>query len=95
MDKRDIEKTAFVTPDGNYEFLRMPFGLTNSIATLVRCLRMVLEGIEGVDTYIDDIIIYTETWDDHIRTIKEVLSRLSQANITVKPSKCVFGTNNI
>ena len=63
MSEPDIEKTAFVTPDGHFEFLRMPFGLVNASATLVRALREILEGVENVETYVDDIIIYTDTWE--------------------------------
>ena len=53
----DVYKTAFVTPDGQYEFLRMPFGMVNSRATLLRGLKKVLEGLSGVGSYIDDIVI--------------------------------------
>ena len=54
----DIQKTAFVSPDGNFEFLKMPFGLKNAGATLVRGMRSLLGDIDGVDTYVDDIIIH-------------------------------------
>ena len=54
----DVHKTAFMTPDGQYEFTRMPFGMVNSGATLVRGLRKILEGMPGVGSYIDDIVIY-------------------------------------
>ena len=63
----DVHKTAFVTPDGQYEFTRMPFGMVNSGATLVRGLRKILEGMPGVGSYIDDIVIYSDSWEDHIR----------------------------
>ena len=53
--KQDISKTAFITPDGTFEFLRMPFGMVNSGATLVRGIRKVVRGIYNVDSYIDDI----------------------------------------
>ena len=48
----DVHKTAFVTPDGQYEFTRMPFGMVNSGATLVRGLRKILEGMPGVGSYL-------------------------------------------
>ena len=51
----DMHKTAFVFPDGQYEFANMPFGMVNSGATLVRGLRKILEGMPGVGSYIDDI----------------------------------------
>ena len=74
--KEDVKKTAFVTPDGNYEFIRMPFGMKNSGATLVRGLRMLIFDHENVDSYIDDLIVYTENWDTHIRMLDELMNRL-------------------
>ena len=62
MKESDSEKTAFITEEGHYEFTRMPLGLINSGATLTKGLRRVLQGIENVDVYVDDIIIYNEEW---------------------------------
>ena len=59
----DMHKTAFVTPDGQYEFTGMPFGMVNSGATLVRGLRKILEGMSRVGSYIDDIVIYSNSWE--------------------------------
>ena len=77
----DVHKTAFVTPDRQYEFTRMPFGMVNSGATL-RGLRKILEGMPRVGSYIDDIVIYNDSWEDHIRTLKELFGRLRKARIT-------------
>ena len=93
--EEDISKTAFVTPDGKYEFLRMPFGMKNSGATLVRGLRKLLNGLKNVDSYIDDIIIYTEDWDTHLNILKKLFQRLKDAQLTARPSKCVFGANSV
>ena len=60
MALEDMHNPAFVTPDGQYEFTRMPFGIVNSGATLVRGLRTILEGMPGVGNYIDDIVIYSD-----------------------------------
>lgn len=93
--RNDIKKTAFVTPDGHYEFLRMPFGMVNSGATLVQGMRQILHGLSGADSYIDDIIIHTKTWDEHLSVLQEVLKRLQAAGFTVRPSKCQVGEINI
>ena len=55
--EEDIEKTAFITPDGTYDFLRIPFGMKNLGTTLVRGIRKILAGMNNVDCYIDDLII--------------------------------------
>ena len=91
----DVHKTAFVTPDGQYEFTRMPFGMVNSGATLVRGLRKILEGMPGVGSYVDDIVIYSDNWEDHIKTLKELFGRLRKARITARPTKCLLGASRM
>ena len=95
MHEDDVHKTAFVTPDGHYEFLKMPFGLVNASATLVRNIRQILGDFENVDTYIDDIIVYTEDWESHVQTLRQVFKKLEEFNLTVKPTKCILGETTI
>ena len=66
----DVYKRALVTPDGQYEFTRMPLGMVNSGATLVRGLWKILEGMPGVGSYTDDLVIYSDGWEDHLTTMK-------------------------
>ena len=91
----DVKKTAFVTHEGHYEFLKMPFGLVNSGATLIRILRKILRGMDCVDHYVDDIIIHTQDWDKHVMVLQELLNRLSDVGMTVRPTKCEIGCRNI
>ena len=95
MHPDDIEKTAFVAPKGKYEFLVMPFGLVNAQATfqrsmdkLVLCLRE--KGNEDVDAYVDNIIIYSETFEQHIHTLDQVLNLADEANLSLRADKCEF-----
>ena len=74
-----IEKTAFVAPKGKYEFLVMPFGLVNAQATFQRSMdKMVVqlrdEGDKDVDAYVDNIIIYSKTFEQHVHTLDRVLN---------------------
>ena len=71
--EEDIEKSAFITPDGTYDFLRMPFGIKNSGATLVREMRKILAGMNNADSYIDNLIIPTNDWQAHLRVLGELL----------------------
>ena len=73
----------------------MPFGMVNSGATLVRGLRKILEGMTGVGSYIDDIVIYSDSWEDHLRTLKELFGRLRKARITARPTKCLLGASRM
>ena len=86
----DRPKTAFRTPDGLYQFRMMPFGLVNAPATFSRLMRSLLRGINHVDNYIDDILIHTPSFEEHIQTLNEVLKRLRMAGLTAKPSKCMI-----
>ena len=71
----------------------MPFGLVNSGATLAKALRKIIQGVKNIGICVDDItiIIYSNTWNEHIDSIDEVLQRLKDANETLNPSKCTFG----
>lgn len=91
----DVPKTAFVTQFGKFESLRMPFGMVNSGATLTRCLRGVLTGMDGVTNYLDDILVHTKSWEEHVRVLEELLNRLREAGLTVRPSKCELGARVI
>ena len=93
--EEDIEKTAFVIPDGTYDFLRMPFGMKNSGATLVREMRKILGGMSNVDSYIDNLILHTNDWQAHFQVLEELLRRLRKGALTAKPSKCVFGAESV
>lgn len=87
-----IEKSAFVTPDGQYEWLVMPFGLKNAPPTFQRIIRRVLGDLigHGVLSYLDDVIIYSQDFSSHMSLLKEVFQKLSQAKVKLKMSKCHF-----
>ena len=93
--EEDIPKTGFITPDGVFEFLRMPFGMMNSGATLVRAMRKLLDGLDGVESYIDDILVHSRTWHEHMETLGELFKRLKEAKLTIRPSKCVLGAEKV
>ena len=71
--EEDIKKIAFVTPDGTYDFLRMPFGMRDSGATLVRGMRKILAGINNVDSYIKDFMLHSNDWQAHLQVLEELL----------------------
>jgi hypothetical protein len=91
INPADIEKTAFSTPRGHYEFQVMPFGLTNAPATFQRFMDIVLRDLKTFClVYIDDIIIFSRTFDEHVQHLQQVFDKLIGANVVVKPSKCHF-----
>lgn len=97
MDEESIEKTAFVTNEGHYEWLVMPFGLKNAPATFQRIIQRILGPLlyNGAINYLDDIIIYSETYDEHMKLLNDVLTLLVRANIKLKLSKCYFAKTEV
>ena len=85
--------TAFATPEGLYEFNRMPFGLCNAAATFQRLMSKVMKGIQSkygnlVLCYIDDILVATNTVDEHLDRLEEVFHALEEAGLKLKAAKC-------
>ncbi|VDI08977.1 Hypothetical predicted protein [Mytilus galloprovincialis] len=80
-------KTAFQTPRGLFQFKVLPFGLFNRGDTFVRCMRKVLEGLENVDNFVDDIIVYTLSFNHNMEVLESVFVMLASANLSARPSK--------
>lgn len=97
MGPNDREKTAFTTQNGLHEFLRMPFGLASAPSTFQRMMEIVLSGLsfEMCLCYLDDVIIFSRTFDEHCERLRAVLSRFRQHNLRVKLSKCTFGARQV
>ena len=87
--------TAFTTPWGLYHFNYLPFGLSTAPATFARLMRYVLEGLDNVVSFFDDICVYSETFEQHVQTLDKVFCRLSEAGLTVKPEKLELGFEKI
>lgn len=92
MAPEDKEKTAFATSLGLYQFIVMPFGLTNSPSTFKRLMEDVLRGLQWEECllYLDDIIVPGSTFDQTLERLKHVFIRLREANLKLKPSKCIL-----
>ncbi|KAH7732163.1 gagpol and env protein precursor [Aphelenchoides avenae] len=86
------EKTAFSTPYGHFEWNVLPFGLSTSPACFERMLDSIFSDLIGhtLFIYLDDILIATETVEEHLQVLEEVLRRLRQANLKLKGRKCHF-----
>ena len=96
MSPESREKTAFATPFGLFEFEVMPFGLHNAPATFQRMINHVLKDCQKfARAYIDDIVIFSDSWEEHMGHMQEVLAKLQKAGLTLKLSKCQFGRNEV
>lgn len=92
LAEEDTEKTAFSVNGGKYEFTRMPFGLKNAPATFQRVMDCVLRDLIGVCcfVYMDDIIIFSSSLQEHMRNLSQVLKRLKDARLKIQLDKCEF-----
>ena len=87
--------TTFETPRGLFQFKTMPFGLVNSGASFCRLIRIVLQALHNVDSFVDDMWVFSSSWQDHMTSLRQVLDRLRSAKLTAKPSKCMIGYSSI
>lgn len=88
----DRPKTAFTTHTGLFQFRVMPFGLSGAPATFQRMMDGLLQGKgQFAAAYLDDLVVYSETWKEHCHHLRQVLLRLRENGLTAKPAKCQFG----
>ncbi|KAG1137458.1 hypothetical protein G6F37_011201 [Rhizopus arrhizus] len=97
VDEEAKPKSAFICRSGLYEFVRMPFGLTNAPATMQRLMDSVLAGLKWQIclVYLDDIICYSPSFEQHLVDLRSVLLRLRAASLTANLKKCKFASNRI
>ena len=75
-----------------FKFVRIPFGLCNTPATFQRLMQRVLTGLEGklCFVFIDDILVYSQTFEEHLERLQAVFTRLREAGLKLKPKKCAL-----
>jgi len=90
VESEDMEKTAFICPRGMYRFRTMPFGLCNAGATFQRLMDIEMTGLNLTVclVYLDDIICYSLSVEQHLERLTTILQRLRSAGLKLKPEKC-------
>jgi transposase InsO family protein len=91
------EKTAFITSEGLYEFNVMPFGLKNAPATYQRFMNGIMGGLLWIVClcYLDDLIVFSKTWEEHPEHLRQVFERVRQAKLVLKGAKCEFAKTEL
>ena len=98
ITEEDKEKTAFRTSSGQlYEFNQLPFGLCNAPATFSRLMDRTLAGLAWNIClyYLDDIIVFSSTWAEHLQRLKAVFERLRRANLKLGAKKCTLAAREV
>ena len=95
LDKSSIPKTAFNLPFGKYEYVEVPFGLAQAPAYFQELMTGILKDFPFAIAYLDDIIIFSKTPQEHLSHIRMVFEKLRAANLSMKKSKCNFFSKEI
>ncbi|KAG0420524.1 Retrovirus-related Pol polyprotein from transposon 17.6 [Dictyocoela roeselum] len=95
MEEADITKTGFRILNQCFVFKRMPFGLCNSPRTFQENMEIVLETLNYVYVYLDDILIFSKTFEDHLEHLKTIFERLKSHNISINFNKSEFAKQKI
>ena len=90
MDQDSIPKTAFSTQDQHWEFLRAPFGLRNMPSDFSRIISHILADMPYVQIYLDDFLINSKSFEEHMSHLESVAARLEQFNLKLNLEKCTF-----
>jgi len=91
------ERTGFSVPFGHYEFNKLPFGLSNSPSSFQRLMDAFLKDLVGTEcwVFIDDVIIFSRSVQEHAQRLENVLQRYDKANLQLHPGKCVFAQTQV
>ena len=95
IDPKDQEKSAFITEDGLFEYIKVPFGLRNAPSTFQRAMNYILRDMDGVQCYLDDIVIASDTYEQHCKDVQDVLDRIAEYGLKLRLDKCKWFAQEI
>ena len=84
------QMSAFITPFGLFQYERLPFGMCNAPATFQRMVNHLIHDLEGVYGYLDDIVVVSDTWSDHVAKLRKLFDRFRRFNLTINLAKSNF-----
>lgn len=91
LTERASQISAFITPEGLYHFKVLPFGMRNAPSSFQRLMNHVVMGLSGVRCYLDDLVVFSDDWGQHLQRLRDLFQRLTAANLTINLTKSEFG----
>ncbi|XP_018402108.1 PREDICTED: uncharacterized protein K02A2.6-like [Cyphomyrmex costatus] len=95
LTEKSSKLTTFNTPYGRYKFLRLPYGISSAPEVFHRCFQDIFSNIEGVEVYLDDIIVHGKDETEHNKRLMEVLNRAQLRGVKLNLNKCKIGLSRI
>nr|XP_049707055.1 uncharacterized protein K02A2.6-like [Helicoverpa armigera] len=95
LDQESADLCTFISPFGRYQFLRLPFGINCASEVFHGKIRQLLEDLEGVDSFIDDIIVWGKDKEEHDRRLDALLNRAREINLKFNKAKCKIGVREV
>ena len=95
LDECSTKYCTFNTPFGRYCFLRLPFGIISASEIFHRAVEHIIEGLEGVRSYVDDIVVWGSTIQEHNERLTQVMERVQKYGLKLNKNKCQFGVQEI
>ncbi|XP_020556682.2 uncharacterized protein K02A2.6 [Oryzias latipes] len=95
LDEESSKLCTFNTPEGRYRFLRLPYGIRSAPEVYHKTIHMIYEHIPGVETMMDDIIVWGTTREEHDKRLRQVLDKTREVNLKLNKDKCEFGVKTL
>ena len=95
LDEESQAITTFITPFGRYRFRRLPFGVSSAPEVFHKYMTQALEGLDGVEVFIDDVLIHGETMQEHNVRLKAVLTKLKEIGLKLNKDKCQIAQQSV
>lgn len=92
-ESRDL--TAFITHEGLFRFKRVPYGLCSAPSAFCKMMSILLKGLEGVQYFLDDVIVYGKSKEEHDRNLQKVLAAIREAGLQLNDEKCQFNKSSL
>lgn len=95
LDEQSSRLCTFNTPEGRYRFLRLPYGILSAPEVYHKTIHMIFEHIPGVETMMDDVIVWGATREEHDERLRQVLDKTREVNLKLNKDKCEFGVKTL